>query len=303
MRIDPQDKVYRQKNKNNNGHDRPSDMNSRLSLFLLPVLAAHSFADLQPMEDTAMDEMVGQAYIEMDAYDNGSNTLYNRITFGQTIKIQSNADEVVFGEAYDQATNTYTGQASDTDLNLGNVSLGYIDGTGAFVPMVFSNPYIEFAKDSTTNDMLGFRIGFEEAEGKLQADFTTFSGQLGVLIDGNVTTLHNSVGGASTNSRATMIGFGGCTTAGTNCWDIGNINAVDVGDSSGTGPTGDFFLSFQKDNTLQWRLADSSMLSTGEGFFMNIPTSNDFSSAEMSAGTASFTTEFIDRGVGRFIAP
>ncbi len=277
-------------------------MNSRLSLALLPLLAAHSFADLQPMEDSAMDEMVGQAYIEMDSYDSGA-AQYNRITFGQTIKIQSNTDAVVLGEGYEQATNNYTGLISDVDLNLGNVSLGYIDGTGAFVPMVFKNPYIEFARETGTNNMLGFRIGFGEAEGKLQADFNTFSGQLGVLIDGNATTLHTAVGGAATTSRATMIGFAGCTTLGSDCWSIDNINAVDVGDSSGTGPTGDFFLSFQKDSSLQWRLADTSMMSTSEGFFMNIPTSNNFTSAQMNAGTASFTTEFIDRGVGRFVGP
>lgn len=280
-------------------------MNSRYCLlaiiWALPFYGSNTFAELTPLDDALMDEMVGQAYIEMDAYEN-SGTQYNRITFGQTISIQSNIDEMVFGEGYEQAGNTLTGQASDVDLNLSNISIGYIDtATGEIIPMTLKNPYLEFATDAD-NNMLGFRLGFEEAQGKFQADFNTFSGNIGIQIDGQTAALYNGAG-VQTNSRATMIGIGGCTTMNTNCWNLTNFKSLDVGNSDGTAPANDFYLSFQTSNSMQWQLADSSMQTVSEGFFMNIPTSNNITSDGANTGTGTFSSEFIDRGVGRFTAP
>jgi len=276
-------------------------MNSRNYLALLPLVATSAYAELTPLDDASMEQMVGQAYIEMESFEN-AGTQYNRITFGQTIKIQSNADEVVFGEGYDQATNTLTGSTSDVDISMNDVSLGYIDSnTGDIIPMTFKNPYLEFATD-VDNNMIGFRLGFGEAEGKLQADFNAFSGNIGITVGGQTAALYSGIGGIQTNSRATMLGVGGSCTDSSNCWDLNNFNSLDVGDSSGSGPTGDFFLSFQTNGSVQWQLADSSMQTATEGFFMNIPTSNNVANSGASTGTAAFSTEFIDRGVGRFTA-
>lgn len=272
-------------------------MNSRHYLALLPLMAANAYAELTPMDDESLEATVGQAYIEMESFEN-AGTQYNRITFGQTIEIQTNADEVVFGEGYDHATNGLTGSTADVDLNLANLSLGYIDNaTGNIIPFTLTNPYLEFAKDAS-NNVTGFRIGFGEAQGKFQADFNSFSGNIGMQIDGNDALLFNS-GNTATNSRATKIGLTDCTTS---CWDLNNVNALDVGE--GAGATGDFFMSFQKDSGVQWRLADgATYTAASEGFFLNIPTTNNFTSAQMNAGTQAFSTEFIDRGVGRFTGP
>ena len=273
-------------------------MNSRHYLAMLPLMAANAYAELTPMDDESLEATVGQAYIEMESFANGS-TQYNRITFGQTIEIQTNADEVVFGEGYLHDTPNQVGTAADVDLNLQNVSLGYIDNaTGNIIPFTLTNPYLELAKDAS-NNITGFRIGFGEAQGKFQADFNSFSGNIGMQIDGTDAILFNS-GNTITNSRATKIGLGDCSSS---CWDLNNVNGLDVGE--GAGATGDFFMSFQKDNGVQWRLADGATYTTNvtEGFFLNVPTTNNFTSAEMSAGTQAFSTEFIDRGVGRFTGP
>lgn len=277
-------------------------MKSRDYLLLLPLMAASAQAELTPMDESSMDEMVGQAYIEMESYDNGGTTEYNRITFGQTIKIQTNVDGVVLGEGYEQATNTLTGSTSNVDISLQNFSLGYVDpaGTEKIVPFVLTNPFFEFSKNTANNDITGFRIGFGSAQGKLQTDFTSFSGNIDMQIDSTAASLFTA-GGTLSNNRATQIGLGAdCSST---CWDLNNVNSFDVGDGSG-GATGDFFLSFQKDSGVQWRLADLSYTSNvTEGFFINLPTNNNFTSAEMDAGTQGFSTEFIDRGVGRFVTP
>ena len=71
------------------------------SLLLLPVLglSTQAMAQLKPMDDSALDSTVGQAYIEMDSYLNTNNSdQVSRITFGQTIKLQANADSLTLGD-------------------------------------------------------------------------------------------------------------------------------------------------------------------------------------------------------------
>ncbi len=268
-------------------------------VLLLSALALNNqvAAELKPMNDTALEATVGQAYIEMD-----SNLLdgkqYSRITFGQDVKVQANADSLVLGQGYN----------SGTDFSATNLSLGYIDtDTNTIVPFEFTNPYFEWVTDPISNNMIGFRVGAEETQGKLQMDLTSFSGNIGLTVNGLASSLYTGVGaGGSTQSnyRATMIGTnsGNCTD-GTDCVSLGNIQSLDVGKDDGGGgttSTGDFFLSFQKEAT-NWLLSDgSSTQAATKGFFMNIPTNNSITISGTDSGTAGYAVEFIDRGVGRW---
>ena len=163
---------------------------SYTTLLLAGVFAVnhHATAQLQPMDDAKMEQTVGQAYIERDTRLVDGNKI-SRITFGQSVEIQANADSLTLGAGYDNGVNV------GTDFNASNISLGYIDtaNNNTIVPFEFTNPYFEWAVDNTAttskNNMMGFRIGFEDAKGVLQGDFTNFSGNIGMKIDGSDASL------------------------------------------------------------------------------------------------------------------
>jgi len=241
------------------------------------------------MDDTAMEATVGQAFIEMD-----SNTLngnqFSRVTFGQDVKVQANADSLDLGAGYN----------GGTDFSATNLSLGYINTTdNSIVPFEFTNPYFEWVTDAS-NNMVGFRVGADQTIGKLQMDLTSFSGHIDMIIDGQAAALFTGAAGTQTNSRATYIGDStqACVD-GTSCVSLANIQSLDVADSDGSS-TGDFFLSFQK-TSLNWLLSDNATERTAtKGFFMNIPTNNNITISGTGSGTAGYAVEFIDRGVGRW---
>ncbi len=267
------------------------------SLLLVSAFTCYQVnAEMKPMDDTAMEATVGQAFIEMDSNTIGVNQ-YSRITFGQDVKVQANADSLVLGNITDLGHIRGVG----TDFSATNLSLGYIDtATNTIVPFEFTNPYFEWVTDAS-NNMIGFRVGADETKGKLQMDLTSFSGSIDMTINGQASALFTGAAGAQTNNRATYIGDStkACVD-GTNCVSLANIQSLDVGDSTGSNPTGDFFLSFQKD-PISWLLSDgSSSPLTTKGFFMNIPTSNSITISGTSSGTAGYAVEFIDRGVGRW---
>lgn len=274
---------------------------SNTFLLLAGVFAVnhHATAQLQPLDDAQMEQTVGQAYIKMDSRLEGVDK-FSRITFGQSVKIQANADNLTLGGNYDNAL----GLGSGTDFNASNISLGYIDTTtNTIVPFEFENPYIEWAVNDVTNDMIGFRIGFEDAKGVLQGDFSRFSGNIGMTINNQAASLFTGAGGGITNNRATHIGnnLDGNNTCdlGSDCVALSNIQSLAVGDSAeADGKTADFFLAFQK-TALDWGQGPV----TNKGFFMNIPTTTNLDVSNSSSGTGRLATEFIDRGIGRWNVP
>ena len=248
-------------------------------------------AELKPMDDAALEETVGQAYIKMDSYQDVDSNQISRITFGQTVKIQANADSLTLG-------NGGINGAGVADINATNFSLGYIDTTSnTIVPFEFTNPYFEWATDAT-NNVTGFRIGFEDAKGILQMDLSSFSGNIGMTINGEAASLFSGASGTQTNQRATYIGTSsGSCTDGTDCVSLSNIQSLSVADSDSSG-TADFFLAFQT-NGMNWNTSAGTQATT-RGFFMNVPTDNTLTISDVNSGTAGLAVEFIDRGVGRW---
>lgn len=272
------------------------------SLLLLPVIAlsTQATAQLKPMDDSALESTVGQAYINMDSYVNANNSdQVSRITFGQEIQIQANADSLILGDL--------SSTAGTIDIAATNFSLGYIDTTSnTIVPFEFKDPYFEWSTDAA-NNLTGFRIGFGEAQGILQMDLTSFSGNIDMMLNGSATAnsaLFTGSGGTQTSNHATYIGVDGSTCIdGTDCVALSNIQSLSVADEDGTS-TSDFFLSFQTgaSSWLTGGLSGSTYQNTTKGFFMNIPTNNavDISTNGTGAGTNGLAVEFIDRGVGRW---
>ncbi|WP_396587162.1 hypothetical protein [Bermanella sp. R86510] len=265
--------------------------------YLLFGLAAPTYAQLEPMDDAALDEMVGQAYIKMDSYQDTDSHNVSRITFGQNIQIQANADEITLGSG---GVN-----GAGQDFSAQNFSLGYIDSnTNQIVPFEANNPYIEWATDAT-NELVGFRMGFEEAQGIIQMDLSSFSGN--IAMQGGDTYLHNGAGiGTSTSNRGTHIGTNAadCTTGTSgDCIALSALNSLSIGNPDGSGSAAsDFFFAFQP-TAKNWTLSGGSSQQASKGFFISLPTENNINTVISNGGTQQYRTEFIDRGVGRWNSP
>ncbi|WP_165857706.1 hypothetical protein [Marinobacter sp. JSM 1782161] len=177
-------------------------MSRTLCAIAFCLAAASLKAELMPISDHAMSQITGQAFISVDrqlhpAADNA--TSYTRVNLGMDIELQTNVDTFELGR-YERE-----GEAVGTsDILIDNFSLGYIydaeyfqrnpdaarqvkaDGSsyrqGEIVPFQISNPYLEFAYDESTEEIVGFRFGFGEAQGVLSGQIQALTGSINIDI-------------------------------------------------------------------------------------------------------------------------
>ena len=166
--------------------------------------ASNVSAELKPISDEVLSDVVGQAYISIDKTyhpEASKNTSYTRINMGMDIEIQSNIEYMELGRY--ERDDPY-GVQKPADVMARDFSLGYIydsnyfnqnpdaarpiktDGTGyqngEIVPFKITDPFIEFAYDESTNEMTGVRIGFGEAQGVLSGNIEALTGNVDVDI-------------------------------------------------------------------------------------------------------------------------
>ncbi|WP_242674568.1 hypothetical protein [Marinobacter halodurans] len=169
---------------------------------LLLMNAAVVHAELKPISDEAMSEVTGQAFVSVDRQQYPSadnNTSYTRVNLGMDIEIQTNADTFELGR-YERDGEV----EGSSDVLINNFSLGYIydssyyernpdaarqlkaDGSayqdGEIVPFKISNPYLEFAYDESTEEIVGFRFGFGESQGILSGAIQQLTGNINIDI-------------------------------------------------------------------------------------------------------------------------
>lgn len=279
-------------------------MKAKITALTLALLSSYASADLQELGDDILSAEVGQAFINLDSFIDpvDTNTRFSRISFGEDIKLNLNADEVIFNN---------NGTVADIALN--NFALGHIDtSTGTFVPFEITNPFFEWAiQDDGTGkqNLVGFRLGFGEAKGSLSADITSLSGNIDInFTDGTNTyvgDLLDASGNTSTN-QANQLGISGnsCAQLSGNetCYNLANFKSFSIADSDGSS-TSDFFLSVQNKN-FTWKWGSGSTVNTSydttKGFFINMPTDMTINMGDNTTGSARLPTEFIDRGIGRW---
>jgi len=280
------------------------------------VVSSSVIAELQPIADEDLGDYVGQAAVAFDINEIGGNS-YTRVTLGMEADIQMNINNVELGN-YSKTGETLAADFSATNLAFGSISTNaaqvQLDGqtynVNDIVPFELNDPFFEIAQN-TSEELIGFRLGFGEARGQLSGDFTSMSGNIGVDItdffgDDYRSTLLNDSGQAD-SSRAQYFGVDGAQVGGaTNCssgfycYSLADYKTLDVGQrNSSTNQvdyTKDFFISFQKEAT-EWTTSDGS-INAGMGVFINIPTSLhiDMNTGMNANGTERVRVEYINRG-------
>lgn len=297
-----------------------------VAIFAMSTFAAVAKAELKPLGDVELSTHVGQAMIAFDTTEGVAATdpSTTRVTMGLSTEFQVNIDDFEVG-------NYSTADTLTSDLNISNLSYGsistdaakiQIDGNtyaaGQIVPFIANDPYFEMTENAA-GELVGFRVGFNEARGQLSGDFNSLSGNVGmdVVDTAGVTQKAQLLGanGLADSTRATHIGIdaastgntaAGCTVA-TYCYDMSQFKTLDIGEKNAvdgsTDMTKDFFISIQKEE-VTWSTAAGS-ITAGQGAFINLPTSMTIDAATINAnggvyGAPRVRTEYIDRGAGLF---
>lgn len=289
------------------------DSRVRISSYLVSCALICGFgipqanAELRAIDDAELSQYTGQAAIAFDVTEAGTNR-QTRFTMGLDTAVQMNIDNVVLGE-YNNASSSTSSDIQVSNLSLGHISTdgvnpqldGNIYSEGQIVPFEGVNPYFEISQDN--GELVGFRLGFEQARGTLSGDFSSLSGNIGLKIDDGSGTLKDAKlldsAGAATDYRATHIGL----DDGTNFTELTNIKTLEIGEKQTDGTVAyanDLFFSFQKQN-VQWESVGGSTPTTANaGVYMNIPTAMQLDLQQLQTGVSRARTEYIDRGNGLF---
>jgi hypothetical protein len=268
-----------------------------------------ALAELEPISDSEMSEVQGQALMTVDNLDDGSHS-FTRVTMGMDVKTRLNVDNAIMG-----------GDDAGADLNVSDLALGHyardanrvqIDGQTYNVDDVVrfqgAQPYFEMARNGS--ELAGFRVGFREARGTISGNFASFSGNLGIRLnqeDGTQVdaTLFDEAG-VATNRRASQIGIadadGNCAAV-EDCVPLTNIKSMNVGSDNGDGTVGftnDLFLAFQQESVDWQEVNGAGVIKGPEGVFMNLPTSMNLDMQTLRNGVDRERTHYVDRGTGMF---
>ncbi|WP_227520024.1 DUF6160 family protein [Mangrovitalea sediminis] len=182
------------------------------AVFACPVVVQ---AKLKPLGDKELSNITGQAFVSIDRQynpDPTQNVAYTRVNLGMNVETQLNVAKLDLGHynRNDTATGGEAEAPGSSDVLVNNFSLGYIqndqyyqntsahpynselprmlkpDGSayqnGDIVPFTIKDPYLEFAYDQTTNDIVGVRLGFGQSEGVLSGNIKYMTGNVNVKI-------------------------------------------------------------------------------------------------------------------------
>lgn len=190
-------------------------MNLIRPLTALLLIAGHSsaMAELTPLDDSSLSEYSGQAFITIDNYNVTQTTAgfsgppeevdteFYRVNIGADMETHLSIDHLELGK-FDRYENGEPCPASgcdpsrmqelnDADVSIRDFALGHYekesDGSVTSHPFKTVNPYVELAFENHDNGMrevVGVRIGFEQAGGVLSGDIESMTGNIDVLIKG-----------------------------------------------------------------------------------------------------------------------
>jgi len=151
-----------------------------LLLALLPIQVC--FSQLVPIDEAELSGMTGQAFVNIDHTPSivDSNVDFTKLTFGLEVKTSLNSDLLELGR-YPRA-----GETNPADIRITDFALGHIDSDGKIVPFEITDPFIELAFDNTNGNenLVGVRLGFGGALGKLSGNIESLTGNVDVNVYG-----------------------------------------------------------------------------------------------------------------------
>ena len=195
----------------------------RADIFIAAVLAGvthTAMAELKPLDDDAMSEIVGQGILAIDQIigdgaNNGTAGLeFTRLTISDDAELNANIGQLRLGNyACANCIHSTPGAVGagfapidpsgvpGADIAVNNLSFGRVVN-GQVESLQFADPYIELAyqnpNDPANRELVGIRFGFRNANGVIGADIQTLSGAVGVqlgILDGfNAGDVGQSIG-------------------------------------------------------------------------------------------------------------
>ncbi|WAJ36580.1 hypothetical protein OU800_18480 [Pseudomonas sp. GOM7] len=162
------------------------------ALLCSAMLLGTAEAAMEPLDDSELAEISGQALINLDALTyNGFE--YTRINFGTDIDMLLNVDELRLGNYPRSGANTVSNQPADIWID--NFALGRVDNANSpnasVVPFQVRDPYLELAfktNASGVREVVGVRLGFGRARGDLSGDIHSLTGVMQGFATGAAST-------------------------------------------------------------------------------------------------------------------
>ncbi len=148
-------------------------------VFIIPMPAA-VLAAMHPMTDEELGIQTGQAFFQIDRDTSGSVD-FTKFTFGMDVDISMNADLVELGR-YDRAGEA----AGSSDIRINDFALGSVNSNGTLNPFHITDPFFELAFEDVNGkeELVGIRLGFGSALGKLSGNIEYLTGNIEVKVAG-----------------------------------------------------------------------------------------------------------------------
>lgn len=161
-----------------------------LTFITILFYSSLSFAAMMPLTDDELGEAVGQAFLQIDRTSAGALD-YTRFTFGMDVDVLLNADLIEFGR-YSRA-----GESAPSDIRINDFALGTINADGTINPFSIRDPFFELAFEEAggQQNLVGVRIGFGEALGKLSGNVEALTGNLQVDVRGRAKPIRDNASG------------------------------------------------------------------------------------------------------------
>lgn len=155
-------------------------MKAILTLLLMAFYSLQSSAALQPLSDDELSDQMGQAFLQIDR-DYAGSMSYTKFTFGMDVDVSLNADLIEMGR-YERS-----GEATgSSDIRINDFALGSVNDDGSLNPFSIHDPFFELAFETVggQEQLVGVRLGFTEAFGKLSGNIEYLSGNIEVDLYG-----------------------------------------------------------------------------------------------------------------------
>lgn len=156
---------------------------------MLASFAAVSNAALKPMTDEQMSGATGQAFLQLDR-SNANGLDYTRLTLGLDVETSLNSDLVELGK-YNRNDDP-RGDNTGADIRIRDFALGEVKSNGVIEPFQIKDPFIELAFEkgpSGQQNVVGVRLGFGGAKGKLSGAIESLTGNIDVNVFGKGNTI------------------------------------------------------------------------------------------------------------------